>query len=216
MLYTLLRYTITPLTRVLFRVKILGKHHLPKKRSYILAANHNDNSDPVILSMLTHKKICFLGHHYLVLRPNKVRFILRYLKEELILIEKGKGKSQTAIDLAVERLKQGYVFGIFPEGTTRGKENLLPAHRGVARVALKAQCLVVPVAIIGTTHTYEGHRVLPKKVPKVIVNIGSPLSFEKYYGQQHDRKITKLIANKVMAEIRKLYYQFAEKNRKGV
>ena len=211
MMYTLLRYTITPLTRLLFGVKILGKHNLPKNQVYILASNHNDNSDPVVLSMLTHRKICFLGHHYLVLPPSKIRLILKNVKKELILIEKNKGKSQPAIDLAVERLKQGYLFGIFPEGTTKGKEKLLPAHRGVARVALKAQCPIIPIAIIGNTHVYEGRRVLPKKFPKVIVNIGQPLSFPQYYGKENDRRITKLIADKVMKEIKKLYYEYHDK-----
>lgn len=212
MLYTLIRYTITPIAKALFRVKILGRHNLPKQKVYILASNHNDNIDPVILSMLTHRKICFLGHHYLVLPPSKIRLILKHIKKELVLIEKGKGKSQPAIDLAVERLKQGYLFGIFPEGTTRGKEKLLSAHRGVARIALKARCPVIPVAIIGTTNIYaRGNELLPTKLPKVIVNIGSPLSLKRYYGKENDRKITKQLANQVMAQIKKLYYQHHKK-----
>src|SRR3989338_8152382 len=207
MMYTLLRYTITPLTRLLFGVKILGKHNLPKNQVYILASNHNDNSDPVVVSMLTHRKICFLGHHYLVLPPSKIRLILKHIKKELILIEKGKGKSQQAIDLAVERLNQGYLFGIFPEGSTKGKEKLLPPHRGVARIALKAKVPVIPIAIIGNAHVYEGQRVLPKRIPKVTVNIGSPLYFDKFYGKENDRKITKQVADKVMKEIEILYYK---------
>ncbi|HLC63042.1 MAG TPA: lysophospholipid acyltransferase family protein [Candidatus Nanoarchaeia archaeon] len=208
MLYTILRHTIAPLTKILFRIKVIGKENLPKKGAYILASNHNDNSDPVVLAALTHRKICFLGHHHLVNPPNKIRLILKHIKKELILIEKGKGKSQQAIDLAVERLNQGYLFGIFPEGSTKGKEKLLPPHRGVARIALKAKVPVIPIAIIGNAHVYEGQRVLPKRIPKVTVNIGSPLYFEKYYGKENDRKLTKQVADKVMAEIRRLYYQY--------
>lgn len=208
MLYTFLRYTITPLARILLRVKILGKDNLPKNQPYILASNHNDNSDPVFLSMLTRKKICFMAKHNLLLPPNKIRIIIKNIKKYLVFVEMGTGKSQQAIDEACKLLKKGNMFSIFPEGTTRGKERILPAHRGVARIALKAKVPVVPIAIIGSTHMYErGNELLPRKLPKVVINIGSPLYFEKYYGKHNDRRITKKIANQVMAEIRRLYYQ---------
>ena len=31
--------------------------------------------------------------------------------------------------------------------------------------------------------------------------------FQEYYGKENDRKITKLVANQVMKEIKKLYHQ---------
>ena len=207
MIYTLLKYTITPLAKVLFRVKIIGKENLPNS-GYIMASNHNDNSDPVFLSILTKKQIYFLAWHQLLFPPNKIRFILKHIKT-LILIEKGKGKSQPAIDQAVKIIKQGNIFAIFPEGTTQGKDKLLRAHRGVARISLKAKVPVIPIAIIGTAHMYsKGSEILPKRIPRVTVNIGSPLYFKKYYGKHNDRKITKQVADKVMKEIRLLYYQY--------
>ena len=213
MLYYILRYTITPLARLLFRVKIYGKENLPQKGVYILASNHNDNSDPVFLSMLTHKRTCFLAKHELLLPPNKIRVIIRNVRKYLVFIEVGKGKSKTAVAQAVKLLKNGFLFSIFPEGTTKGKENILQAHRGVARIALKARVPVVPVAIIGNEYTYQGKDVLPRRIPKVILNIGKPIWFEKYYQDYNDRKITKKLADEVMEEIKKLYYQYYKPNK---
>ena len=78
---------------------------------------------------------------------------------------------------------------------------------------MKARVPVVPVAIIGNEYTYQGKDVLPRRIPKVILNIGKPIWFEKYYQDYNDRKITKKLADEVMEEIKKLYYQYYKPNK---
>src|SRR3989344_3211660 len=122
MLYYLLRYTITPLARFLFSVRIMGRENLPKLA--VLAANHSDNSDPVFLSMVTRRRIFFLAKHDVAEAVNK--FIEWLVKSTgNVLIERGKGESQKAIDQAAELIKKGYYFGIFPEGSTINKNYTL-------------------------------------------------------------------------------------------
>src|SRR3989344_1193647 len=184
MLYTLIRYTIIPLTRALFRVKIIGRHNIPATGG-ILAANHSDDSDPVFLSMITRRKLYFMAKHNL--KHDRISVVLSRVKKYILYIERRKGKSQPVIDQASELVKHGNLFCMFPEGTTEGGKAILKGHTGVARISLRSNAPVIP---------------------KVIINIGRPMSFPAYSGMQHNRKITRKVTNIIMKEIKSLYKEY--------
>ena len=64
---------------------------------------------------------------------------------------------------------------IFPEGTrNKGTEPLLPFHDGSLKIAEKAECPVVPVAINNTEEIFEAH--FPKiKKTHVIIEFCKPI-----------------------------------------
>ena|SRR3989344_1843251 len=203
MLYFLLRFTFVPLIKKTFRTKIEGKHNLPKSPA-ILAANHTDAADPAFVSMITRRRIYFLAKHDLLDPHVKTRNLLRFIKT--VRVEKGKGKSQEAIDKAAHLLKnKRCYFAIFPEGTIEGGEKILKGHTGVARISLQAEVPIVPIAIKGIYGAWKNQSYLPDKLKKVTIRIGNPLYFKEYYGQQNNRKITRKVTDRVMEEIKKLY-----------
>jgi 1-acyl-sn-glycerol-3-phosphate acyltransferase len=61
-----------------------------------------------------------------------------------------RDQSRLAIELAVERLHQGYSFLVYPEGTRSRTGELLPFKKGVFVMAIDAQAPIVPVAIHGS------------------------------------------------------------------
>ena len=74
-------------------------------------------------------------------------------------------------------LKEGRLFGIYPEGTRSPDGRLYRGKTGVARLALASGAPVVPCALIGTDQVQPmGHR-LPKKIMRVEVRFGEPLRF---------------------------------------
>ncbi|GEM_PF-878479 len=203
MVYTLIRLLGTPFVKTLFRLKVEGRENLPKP-PYILASNHNDGSDPLFIVAAVRKNVYFLAKKRLFHPPIKARHIIKITKH--IPIEVGKGQStQVLTRVKEEYLAKKKIFGIFPEGTTLGGKMILEPKTGVARIALMSKCPVIPVAINGS------HGILPiqsriiRKLSKVKVTIGKPMTFEKYYKQEENKPALNEIAKEIMAEIKKMY-----------
>ena len=51
-----------------------------------------------------------------------------------------RASDRVALELALAYLREGRVIVIFPEGTVERKEQMIPAHSGVAMLALRLRC----------------------------------------------------------------------------
>jgi len=56
---------------------------------------------------------------------------------------------EESVDKAARVLKEGKIFGIFPEGTRSPDGRVYKGYTGVARVAQRSGAPVVPTGIIG-------------------------------------------------------------------
>ena len=78
---------------------------------------------------------------------------------------------------AIEEVKNGISICIFPEGTrNKGDSELemLPFHEGSFKIATKAKCPIIPIAISNSAEIFEAH--FPKIRPcKVVVEYGEPI-----------------------------------------
>ena len=78
---------------------------------------------------------------------------------------------------AIDYVKHGISICIFPEGTrNRNKDELdmLPFHEGSFKIATKANCPIIPIAISNSANIFEAH--FPKISPaKVVVEYGKPI-----------------------------------------
>ncbi|HSC29942.1 MAG TPA: lysophospholipid acyltransferase family protein [Vicinamibacterales bacterium] len=132
------------------RHRVEGAEHIQRNRAAVYAVNHTSNVEPPIL--------------FVVLRDLFPRLRILY-KAELrklpvltkafdlggfIPLERGNPEqSLPAVERAVQALREGNSFLIFPEGTRSRTGALLPFKKGGFIMAIKAQAPVVPVAIQG-------------------------------------------------------------------
>jgi 1-acyl-sn-glycerol-3-phosphate acyltransferase len=76
-----------------------------------------------------------------------------------------QGVPVSAVKMALQRLRQGEVVGVFPEGEIKtGAESVLrgaPIKRGVCLLAARADCPVLPCVILGTDRLNALHPWLP-------------------------------------------------------
>lgn len=143
-LYKLVRPIITLFFKLLFTPKIIGKNNIPKDGRVILAGNHTNNLDCLLLISSTKREIHFLAKKELWSGPKKIVFS----NMGLIPVDR-KNKDHNALALAEKYLDDEKLIGIFPEGTITKDGSLLPFKIGVVKMAYDTNSVVVPFVIKG-------------------------------------------------------------------
>lgn len=202
LLYRLLRGASRPVLKAAFNLGVEGSENLPPTGPFILAANHHNYLDGVVLGVAVPRKITFLVmprvYHTTPLHPP----FFRHVGSIPVNLEK---PDPGAIKRALRILEAGGVIGIFPEGPFSLEGRLVDGQPGVALIALRAGVPVVPVGIIGT---YEALRGRPWRVPRpypLTVRFGPPLSFGRARREVRiQRALREEVTHRVMGEIASL------------
>jgi 1-acyl-sn-glycerol-3-phosphate acyltransferase len=208
MLYTLLKYVVLgPPLKVIFRPWAEGVEHVPEQGPAILASNHLSFSDSFFLPLVIPKrKMYFVGKSdYFTGTGIKGRLNRAFFSGlgTVPIDRSGGAASEAALRAGLQILRRGDLFGIYPEGTRSPDGRLYRGRTGVARLALKGQVPVIPVAMVDTEKIQPPGRVIPK-IGRVGVKIGAPLDFSRYYGLDEDRFILRSVTDEIMYEIMKL------------
>lgn len=166
MLYRIVRPIITWLFRVLYRPKIVGVENIPKCGKVILAGNHTNNFDSVLLLSSTRRNIHFLAKKELFVGIKKIIFN----NLGLIPVDRSK-KDSNVLKIAREYLENNLVVGIFPEGTTeKGCGYLLPFKIGAVKLGRDTSTNIVPFKISGDYKIFNNNLCIifgkPYKVKK--------------------------------------------------
>lgn len=202
MLYWVIKAVLTPLLRVLYRVKVEGKSHVPARGPVILAANHRSFMDSLFLPLVIRRRVTFVAKAE-YFDSKKTAWFFRGVGQIPIRREGGSA-SERALASATEVLEGGGVFGIYPEGTRTRDGYLHRGHTGVARLALRTGAPIVPVGMVGTDEIQATDAKLPKFFRKVTIRFGSPIPLGHYVGRQDDRIVLRQITDEVMFEVQQL------------
>ena len=184
---------------------INGLENIPKKGSFIIAANHTSYMDHFFMGYVIvpnlNKKLHFLAkkEHFKGLQK------LWHDYAGAIPIDRQLG-GKKALKWAIKGLDEGKIIGIYPEGTRSLTGKLQRAKTGVARLALLSGVPVIPVGLIGTFEILPKGKYMPK-LRKAAMNIGKPMHFDEYYNKKINKRILREITTKIMKEIAKLCKQ---------
>ncbi len=170
--YVIVRGILQPIFHVYFRMRRLGREHIPRTGPVILAANHRSFLDPFVIGCLARRPVYYVAKKELFAHP-----VAGWLLNRLgaFPIDRGAGDQQ-AMDTARLILERGDCVVIFPEGTRRRPGPLGSPRRGVGRLALQTGAAVVPVAVLGTEAVRRGWRIRPHRVT---LRCGGPLRFPR-------------------------------------
>lgn len=199
LLYGVLRPLTRPILRGFFGLGVEGADRLPAAGPFILAANHHNYLDGVVLGVVVPQPITFLVmpsvYHATRLHPP----FYRHVGAIPINLER---PDPGAIKRALDVLERGGVIGIFPEGPFSIEGRLVKGQPGVALIALRAGVPVVPVAIRGT---HEALRARPWHVPRrypLTVAFGWPLFFGRLRRETRiPRALREEVTHEIMAEV---------------
>jgi 1-acyl-sn-glycerol-3-phosphate acyltransferase len=199
---TTTRRILTHLLRSFFsvfgRIEATGGENLPLEGPVVLASNHLTNFDVFPMQFALPRPIYFMGKAELFKNP-LLDSILRRLGGFPVF--RG-GRDEWAMNYALQVLKRDQILGIFPEGSRSKGKGLRPAKTGAARLALEAQCPIVPIAIDGPQHLFK---TFPRRVP-IRIKIGKPILPEPFQSPLDlTDRIMFSLAEMLPAEMRGVY-----------
>jgi 1-acyl-sn-glycerol-3-phosphate acyltransferase len=195
-LYRTLRSSAGAALRHWFGLRVEGLEHLPASGPYIVAANHHNYLDGVVLAVALPRPVAFLVMPR-VWRATPLHPLLhRRIGSIPLNLE---GTDVGALRGALRALEGGRVVGIFPEGPFSVAGRLERGLPGVGLLALRAGVPVVPAGIRGTYQALVGRRgYVPRRHP-LAVCFGPPRRFGRDGG--HGRLVRGRITQRIMDDI---------------
>ena len=198
-----------PVLTAVYRPWVRGLENVPRQGPAILASNHLSMADPVFLPTVVERRVTFIAKADLW-RGGGVRgrLLAGFMQGiGMLPVDRSGGRASTAaIGAAVEVLRQGELFGIYPEGTRSPDGRLYRGRTGVARIALESGAPVIPVAMIGTEQLRRPGKLLPH-VRRVGMVIGEPMDFSRYAGRADDAFVVRSVTDEIMYAIQALSRQ---------
>jgi len=155
------------IVRLSMKIEVTGADHLPEDGPVILAANHLTNFDVFPMQVCLPRPLFFMAKSELHKNPLMDAFLRAC---GVFPVNRGE-KDQWAIRHAQKVLEHAQVLAMFPEGTRSRGRGLRAAKTGAARLALQANCPILPVAVAGTHRMFEQ---FPRRTPVRII-IGEPI-----------------------------------------
>jgi 1-acyl-sn-glycerol-3-phosphate acyltransferase len=173
--YWLLKIVLTPVLHILYRVRIEGRHHVPRRGPVILASNHQSFIDSIFLPLAVPRRVTFVAKAE-YFESRKTAWFFRAVGM-IPLKREGGSASERALAAAREVLSAGGVLGIYPEGTRSPDGRLYKGHTGAVRLAVQCGAPVVPVAQLGTAAVQPIGALLPRPFRRVELRFGTPMRF---------------------------------------
>ena len=169
--YWPIRMVVKPAILLYFRVRRLGREHIPAG-GVILASNHRSFLDPFAIGCTVKAPVFFMAKREMFKNP-----LLGWVLNCLGAFPVRRGEAdEESVATALALLESGNGVVIFPEGTRIRTGSLQRPKRGVGRLALESGKPVVPIAVTGSERARDGWKLRPVKVH---LRFGAPLTFPR-------------------------------------
>lgn len=177
----LIRFGLWLVTRLVYRVQVLGRDHIPEKGGALFVCNHVTFVDALLLIASTDRQVRFMMFAEYYELPY-VKPFARILGVIPISSAQRPREILTSLRAAGTAIRAGEVVCIFAEGQITRIGQLLPFRRGMEQIMKDVEAPIVPVAIDGawgSIFSFEKGRFLwkmPRHFPyPVTVAFGPPL-----------------------------------------
>jgi 1-acyl-sn-glycerol-3-phosphate acyltransferase len=174
------------------RCCLFGRENIQLTRAAVYAVNHASNVEPPIIFDALHELFPRLRILYKA-ELRKLPILVRAfdLAGFVPLERRNPAQSRPAIADAVQALRSGNSFLIFPEGTRSRTGELLPFKKGGFIMAIQAQVPIVPVAIKGARDAMRKGSFTIQPVT-VTVRFGEPVETAGFTIDDRDTVIQKV------------------------
>ncbi|MGH3158602.1 MAG: lysophospholipid acyltransferase family protein [Streptosporangiaceae bacterium] len=204
--YRVSRAVAGPLLRAFARPLVTGLENIPDSGGAIVASNHLSIVDSIYLPLMVPRPVTFAAKSEYFTGTRLIdRLTSAYLRatNQLAVDRTGPRAAQEMLEAALERLRGGDLFGIYPEGTRSPDGQLYRGRIGVGWLVVNSGLPVIPVAMKGTDRVLAPGRVIPHPA-RIEIIIGKPLTFAPEVLQGPGAKVRRTITDEVMRAIQEL------------
>jgi 1-acyl-sn-glycerol-3-phosphate acyltransferase len=175
--YVVARRILLVVFRLVWRPRVSGLEHIPDRGGVIIASNHLSFVDSVVIPLVVHRRVRFLAkaEYFEGGGPRGLLRRLFFTAIDAVPVRRASRRDSTAsLEAALEVLRGGHAFGIYPEGTRSRDGRLYRGRTGVGWLALRSGAPIVPVALQGTDRVQPVGARIPR-VHAVRVRFGPAL-----------------------------------------
>lgn len=151
-LWLTLQYLMRHIFLVGLRYRARGHTHVPPSGGGLLLINHQSFLDPMLVGLPLRRPVSYLARDSLFPVPG-VGWVLR--NTHVMPINRDAA-STASIRTALERLEQGFLVGVFPEGTRSATGEVDEFRPGFISLLRRTNVPVYPVGIAGA------HEAMPR------------------------------------------------------
>ncbi|MGI5849832.1 MAG: lysophospholipid acyltransferase family protein [Christensenellales bacterium] len=187
MLYKIIRFFGKPVIYLLFLPKIIGKKNSRIEGKAIIISNHLSMWDPLFIAVVFKRQIFWMGKVELFKNVLARAF---FFAVKAFPVRRGEG-DLPAIRHAFRLLRDGKLFGIFPEGKRVKTGEIGKFEPGTSMIALKNDAPIIPLYIKGNYKLFRRMKLI----------VGEPIKISDYIGHKADpstiEEATKFLENKL-------------------
>ncbi|MBT9313847.1 lysophospholipid acyltransferase family protein [Leptothoe spongobia] len=203
--YHSLRWLLRPFLLRGVAIATHGINNLPQHGAAILVCNHRSDTDGLLITLALPRYIAWMVADYMTAVP----ITSQVLQLTGMVPVKTEGRpTPSSIKKALQRLRQGKLLGIFPEGEGYIFANdfeapLAELQSGFAHLAYTAQVPVIPAMIIPKAEKLEPISIPPAVRPHLAqhYDLTNTRSIARY--RAVDVRISKAISLKPVAHLDK-------------
>jgi 1-acyl-sn-glycerol-3-phosphate acyltransferase len=179
-----------------FGLSVEGLEHVPQRGPYLVAANHHNYLDGIVLGVSVPAPIAFLVMPRVWRATPLHPAFHRHIGSIPLQVDRA---DVGALRRALAALDHGRVVGIFPEGPFSVRGRLERGLPGVALLALRSGVPVVPAGIRGTWQALHGRRFYVPRATPLAVRFGPPRRFALNGGSARAARLA--VTDRIMADI---------------
>lgn len=178
------------------RIESHGLENIPKEDGFILFPNHQG-----LFDVLVFLESCPVPFAFVIKKEASNVILLKQViaaLRSIVIDREDIRQSLEVINQVTEEVKKGRNFLIFAEGTRSKMGNrLLPFKGGTFKSAVKAQCPIVPCALINSFKPFDKKSIAPVTVKLIYL---PPISYMEYASMKTPQ-IADLVKKKIEAAI---------------
>ena len=157
------------------RITYHGLDNIPQRGGAVIAINHTSYVDwfpSALAAYHRHRRLRFM----IKTEMEQVK-VVSYLIRHTGTIPVDRRAGAGAYEVAVERLREGEIVGVYPEATISRSFELKEFKSGAARMARDAAVPIVPMIVWGAQRmwTKDHPRNMGRKKIPITVAVGTPL-----------------------------------------
>lgn len=180
---------------ILCRMDASEMHKVPAHGPLIAISNHTGQLEvPVMFAWLRPRQVTGWAKIETWDKP-----FLNWLFNLWDAVPVRRGEADTsALRAALEKLEQGYIFGVAPEGTRNKTGKLLRAHPGAVMLALHSKAPIIPLAHWGGENFMSNLKRLRRT--DFHIRVGRPFSI-KTHGERIGKEERQQIVDEMMYQL---------------